>query len=62
MSTQDRHLDILQNILGPEGLIRDAEQCRQAGRDWRGVYEGSVLAIAKPKTIEEAARVIQNGL
>ena len=59
MSTQERDLTPLYKILGPKGLTQDTEICHRAGQDWRGVYQGPVLAIAWPSTPQQAAAVVQ---
>ena len=40
------------------GLIRDPRACEAAGTDWRGLYRGPVLAIARPACVREAAGVV----
>lgn len=46
-------------ILGEQGLVRDREACSRAGTDWRGVYQGPVLAIARPESAEQASAIVR---
>ena len=52
-------LSELEQILGSNGLIQDQAACAAAGVDWRGLYSGPVLAIARPASAEEASAVIK---
>jgi FAD/FMN-containing dehydrogenase len=60
----DTHLppalrDRLGAILGPRGLLTDAADLAPHLADWRGLYQGAALAVARPATTEEVASVIR---
>jgi FAD/FMN-containing dehydrogenase len=60
----DTHLppalhDRLAAILGPRGLLTDAADIAPHLADWRGLYQGAALAVARPATTEEVASVIR---
>lgn len=60
----DTHLppalrDQLAAILGPRGLLTDAADLAPHLADWRGLYQGAALAVARPATTEEVAAVIR---
>ncbi len=60
----DTHLppalhDRLAAILGPRGLLTDAADIAPHLADWRGLYQGAALAVARPATTEEVAAVIR---
>ena len=51
--------DRLAAILGPRGLLTDAADIAPHLADWRGLYQGAALAVARPATTEEVAAVIR---
>ena len=60
----DTHLppalhDRLAAILGPRGLLTDAADIAPHLADWRGLYQGAALAVARPATTEDVAAVIR---
>ncbi|MCZ8148207.1 MAG: FAD-binding oxidoreductase [Roseomonas sp.] len=60
----DTHLppalhDRLAAILGPRGLLTNATDIAPHLADWRGLYQGAALAVARPASTEEVAAVIR---
>ena len=51
--------DRLAAILGPRGLLTDPADIAPHLADWRGLYQGAALAVARPATTEEVAAVIR---
>ena len=49
----------LRSILGPVGLVLDPKALDAAGTDWRGLFSGPVLAIARPATVAEVAQTVR---
>lgn len=45
-------------LLGPRGLIRDAESMAPWLTDWRGRYHGRACAMALPRSTEEVASLV----
>ena len=52
-------LNTLAHRLGPQGLVRDPADCLAAGTDWRGLYKGPVLAIARPDSPQTVAETVR---
>ena len=52
-------LDQLRAQIGARALVTDADLCRAAGQDWRGLYAGPVLAMAQPDSAEQAAAIVR---
>ena len=52
-------LDRLGAILGPRGLLTDPSDLAPHLADWRGLYQGAALAVARPASTEEVAAVIR---
>ncbi len=48
-----------QDILGPRGLVIDAEMIEPWLTDWRGRYHGKARALAQPETTEELAELVR---
>ncbi|GGD63179.1 FAD-binding oxidoreductase [Croceicoccus mobilis] len=46
-------------ILGPRGLVTDADTIEPWLTDWRGRYHGAARALAQPETVEELAQLIK---
>ena len=49
----------LARILGPKGLITDPADMAGYLRDWRGLFHGRALCVARPVTTEEVAAVVR---
>ncbi len=52
-------LDRLRAILGPRGLLTEAADLAPHLSDWRGLYRGAALAVARPGSTEEVAQVVR---
>jgi FAD/FMN-containing dehydrogenase len=52
-------LDRLAGILGPRGLLTDPADIAPHLADWRGLYQGAALAVARPASTEEVAAAIR---
>jgi FAD/FMN-containing dehydrogenase len=52
-------LDRLSAILGPRGLLTDPADLAPHCRDWRGLYAGQALALARPASTGEVAAVVR---
>jgi FAD/FMN-containing dehydrogenase len=52
-------LDRLAAICGPGGLLTDAGDIRPYVTDWRGVFTGSALAVARPADSEAVAACVR---
>jgi FAD/FMN-containing dehydrogenase len=46
-------------ILGPRGLLTDAADLAPHLADWRALYRGASLAVARPASAEEVAAVVR---
>lgn len=55
----DTVLDALQNVLGPKGLLRDAQALAPYLEETRGLYHGQAPAVAKPASTDEVAQVVK---
>ncbi len=54
-----RHLAALQDLLGSSGLLTGDSDTESYARDWRGLYQGKALAVARPASTEELAVVVR---
>lgn len=52
-------LDRLQAALGPRGLITDPADLAPYLADWRGLYRGAAIALARPADTAEVAAVVR---
>ena len=52
-------LDELSAVLGPEGLLTDPDVMAAHLTDWRGVWSGAALAVARPADTEQVAAVVR---
>ncbi len=52
-------LDRLAAILGPRGLLTEPGDIAPHLADWRGLYQGAALAVARPASTEEVAAVVR---
>jgi FAD/FMN-containing dehydrogenase len=52
-------LDRLRAILGPRGLLTEAADLAPHLSDWRGLYRGKALAVARPGSTAEVAEVVR---
>ncbi len=52
-------LDRLRAILGPRGLLTEAADLAPHLSDWRGLYRGAALAVARPGSTAEVAEVVR---
>ena len=52
-------LDRLAAILGPRGLLTDPNDIAPHLADWRALYRGASLAVARPASTEEVAAVVR---
>lgn len=52
------HLDALIKIVGPQHVLTDA-QAQASLTDWRGRYSGKALAVVRPGSTDEVARLIK---
>ena len=54
-------MELLQSLkerLGPRGLLTEAEAMAPYLVDWRGIYRGSAVAVARPETTAETAATV----
>ncbi len=58
MNDHDTFLKAAEAILGPRGLIRDAEQIAPWLTDWRGRYTGAALALAAPADTAQVSALL----
>ena len=49
----------LAGLLGPRGLLTEPSDIASYGQDWRGLYHGQPLAVARPADTEEVAAVVR---
>ena len=49
----------LQDCLGPAGVLFEKEDLAPYCTDWRGIFSGTALAVALPKTTQQVAEVVQ---
>jgi len=49
----------LQDLLGSAGVLFEKEDLAPFLTDWRGIFSGSALAVALPKTTEQVAQVVK---
>lgn len=59
MTANDAHLAALQDLLGASGLLTAMADTESYARDWRGLYQGRALAVARPASTEELAAVVR---
>jgi FAD/FMN-containing dehydrogenase len=52
-------LDRLAAILGPRGLLTEPGDIAPHLADWRGLYQGAALAVARPASTAEVAAVVR---
>lgn len=57
--TPQAFLNAAADLLGPRGLIRDAELVAPWLTDWRGRYTGRALALAAPEDVQELAALVR---
>jgi FAD/FMN-containing dehydrogenase len=55
----DAAVERLRALLGPTGWVADAEAAERHLVDWRGVYRGPALLVARPGTTAEVAAVVR---
>ena len=48
----------LEQIVGPQGLVRDDADLRGYLSDWRDAYRGRAAAVVRPGNTEEVAAVV----
>jgi len=49
----------LQSLLGTQGVLTSAADLEPYVVDWRGVYRGSALAVARPANTAQVAAVVK---
>jgi FAD/FMN-containing dehydrogenase len=49
----------LQDLLGSAGVLFDKEDIAPYLTDWRGIFSGTALAVALPKTTQQVAQVVK---
>ncbi|HWI15233.1 MAG TPA: FAD-binding oxidoreductase [Burkholderiales bacterium] len=52
-------LQRLEKIVGPQGLLTDAQDVEPHVVDWRKIYRGTTPAVVRPASTEEVAAVIR---
>lgn len=52
-------IEAFSSILGPKGIITDADDIAPWLNDWRGHYHGAAAAILAPSTTQEAAACVR---
>ena len=52
-------IDALLGIVGPQGLVTDANALESHNRDWRGRYQGAASIVVKPANTAEVATVVR---
>ena len=58
MSDPARHLDAIKALLGASGLLTDATDTAPYATDWRGLYQGRALAVARPANTAELSALL----
>ena len=53
-----RLLAELAAIVGPAAVLTDPEQTQAFYNDWRGVFRGNAMAVVRPQSTQEVARVV----
>lgn len=51
-------LAALRDVLGPNGLLTDAADCESYSIDWRRLFPGKPLAVARPANTRDVAAVV----
>ncbi len=59
MSRTDEFLDAATKVLGPRGLMTDAETMSPWLTDWRGRFTGQALALASPASTAQVAALVK---
>ena len=52
-------LNILRNRLGKKALLDSPEDMAPYLQEWRGLYKGQALAVARPDRVEDVSEVVQ---
>ena len=55
----DARLDELSGLVGERGLVTDHAAMAPYLEDWRGLADGTAIAVARPATTEEVAAVVR---
>jgi len=59
MTDYARHITAIRDLLGENGLLTDPTDIASYGQDWRGLYLGQALAVARPATTEALAATVR---
>ena len=59
MSDAARHLADLKDLLGESGLLTGDSDTSAYARDWRGLYQGRALAVARPASTEQLSATVR---
>ena len=59
MTDRDAFLAELKELLGPKGVATDADALDPLLTDWRGVFTGRALALARPASTAEVAATVK---
>ncbi len=59
MYDRDDIADRLRQIAGMDGVLDTADAMARYLRDWRGLYHGKALAVARPATVDAVAAAIR---
>ncbi len=57
--TTSPHFDAIRSLLGDTGLLTDVSDTASYATDWRGLYQGRALAVARPATTPELAALVR---
>jgi FAD/FMN-containing dehydrogenase len=59
MPDADRHITALKQLLGEPGVLAGTTDTESYARDWRGLYQGRALAVARPATTAELSALVR---
>lgn len=59
MTDNQKFLTELKSLLGESGVIEDPAELAPFNQDWRGIYKGQALAVARPKNTQQVAEVVK---
>ena len=59
MTDDARHLTAISDLLGESGLLTEPSDTAPYAQDWRGLYHGHALAVARPATAQELAALVR---